>query len=88
MKSQTIPSFWKAYSKLSEIDKSFAKKAFHLWKQDPTHPSLQFKRINRENNLWSVRISKSHRAIALRDGETATWIWIGNHDDFASFFGS
>ena len=87
MKSETLPSFWDTYSKLEKTTRTQARKAYLLWSKDPFHPSLRFKRINSEENIWSVRVSKNYRAIGVMDGDTITWFWIGNHDDYEKFFG-
>ncbi|HDL85688.1 MAG TPA: hypothetical protein ENH11_05100 [Candidatus Acetothermia bacterium] len=55
MKSAAVPSFWEAYASLDESIKRRARKAFQLWEQHPFHPSLRFKCINREEDIWSVR---------------------------------
>ncbi|MFQ6057919.1 MAG: hypothetical protein ACE5MB_03435 [Anaerolineae bacterium] len=51
MKSATLPSFWEAYASLDESIKRRARKAFRLWAQNPFHPSLRFKCINREEHI-------------------------------------
>ncbi len=56
MKSATLPSFWKAYESLDKSIRRRARKAYHLWAQNPFHPSLHFKCINSEENIWSVRV--------------------------------
>jgi hypothetical protein len=38
-----------------------------------------FKKVG--NDLWSVRVGRSHRAIGRFDGDTLVRIWIGDHDD-------
>ena len=86
MKSATLPSFWDAYRSLSEKDRRSARKAYRLWSQNPFHPSLRFKCINREENIWSVRVTRSCRALGILEGETATWFWIGGHDAYETFF--
>lgn len=73
MKSATLPSFWAEYASLGEDTKRSARKAYRLWAQNPFHPSLHFKCINREENIWSVRITLSHRAVGVLDGDTVTW---------------
>ena len=82
MKSATLPSFWEAYKSLDETTKVRARKAYSLWSQNPFHPSLRFKCINHEENLWSLRISLDYRAIGILDADTITWFWIGNHSDY------
>ena len=56
-----------------------SKRNFELLKQDPSHPSLHFKKVGK---LWSVRIGLNHRALAIEDGDDFIWVWIGNHDDY------
>ena len=87
MKSQTLPSFWDNYKLLTEKNRRSARKAYRLWKENPFHPSLRFKCINSEENIWSVRINRSYRAIGILDSDIVTWFWIGNHDDYEKFFG-
>lgn len=86
MKSATLPSFWVAYTFLSDDIKRRARKAYHLWKQNPFHPSLYFKCINQEESIWSVRITRGYRAVGILEAETVTWFWIGKHDEYESFF--
>jgi len=69
MKSATLPSFWTAYVSLEEDIKRSARKAYRLWAQSPFHPSLHFKCINREENVWSVRVTRGYRALGILEGE-------------------
>ena len=87
MKSQTLDSFWDAYRSLSEKDRRSARKTYRLWRDNPFHPSLRFKCINSQEDVWSVRINRSYRAIGILDKDTLTWFWIGNHNDYEQFFG-
>ena len=82
MRSKTLPAFWAAYARLSEPERQGARKAFSLWAGNPFHPSLRFKCVNREEDLWSVRISRGYRALGILEKETVTWIWVGSHDDY------
>lgn len=54
--------------------------------QESLHPSLHFKCINPEENVWSVRIARGYRALGVLEGDTVTWLWIGSHDDYERFF--
>lgn len=85
MKSATLPSFWTAYRFLGEDIKRRARRAYRLWEQNPFHPSLRFKCINTDQNLWSLRITRGYRAIGILEGETVTWFWVGSHDDYERF---
>lgn len=86
MKSATLPSFWTEYRSLGEEIKRRARKAYRLWAKNPFHPSLRFKCINHEENIWSVRITRGYRAIGILESDTITWFWIGSHDDYERFF--
>lgn len=86
MKSATLPSFWKAYSNLDPSIRRRARKAYHLWAQNPFHPSLYFKCINSQENIWSARVTLGYRAVGVLDEDTITWFWIGNHDEYERFF--
>jgi len=65
MNSVSLPSFWSAYGRLDEKTRRSARKAYHLWAENPFHPSLHFECINREENIWSVRITRGYRAIGI-----------------------
>ena len=86
MKSVTLPSFWDAYQNLEESLRQQARKTYRLWETNPFHPSLHFKCINHEENLWSVRITLGCRAVGIMEGDTVTWFWIGSHDEYEHFF--
>ncbi|MGK7878089.1 MAG: hypothetical protein AB4426_33715 [Xenococcaceae cyanobacterium] len=86
MKSAILPSFWEAYQSLDLKIRQRARKAYRLWRENPFHPSLHFKCINRDENIWSVRITLGYRAIGILEGDTVTWFWIGSHDDYEQFF--
>lgn len=87
MNSATLPPFWELYGRLDRNLRAKAKKAFRLWYKDPFHPSLRFKCINREENVWSVRLTRGFRALGIMDGDTVTWFWVGGHDEYEKFFG-
>lgn len=83
MKSLTTPDFWQAYAPLPPAIKNQAQKAYQLWKNNQSHPSLRFKKVGK--NLWSARVTQSYRALALKKGEDYYWIWIGTHTEYETF---
>jgi len=87
MKSATLPSFWEQHRKLDRDIRAKVTKAYRLWADDPFHPSLRFKCVNRSENIWSVRVTLSCRALGVLDEDTVTWFWIGRHDAYEQFFG-
>jgi hypothetical protein len=52
---------------------------YHLWRANPRHPSLRFKKIG---ELWSVRIGSGYRALSLLQEDTFFWFWIGTHNEY------
>jgi hypothetical protein len=38
--------------------------------------------VNREEDVWSVRVTRGYRALGVLDGDTVTWFWIGSHDEY------
>ena len=76
---KTTDEFWEGFSNLSQSVQERAKKQFELLKENPSHPSLHFKKIGK---FWSVRISDFYRALAVKDAEDYIWVWIGTHDDY------
>jgi hypothetical protein len=85
MKSSTTPDFWQLYSRLSPEIRQRAKKAYQVWKRNPRHPSLCLKKVGQ---MWSIRIGAGYRAVALLEGETFFWFWIGSHDEYEKLLGT
>jgi len=84
MKSSTTPDFWASYVALSPEVKSRAKLAYRLWRRNPRHPSLRFKKVG---HVWSIRIGEGYRALALLQGDVFYWFWIGTHDAYMRLIG-
>jgi hypothetical protein len=59
-----------------------ASHAYALWRADPHHPSLQFKRVSRRQPIYSARVGLGHRALGLWEGDTISWFWIGSHAEY------
>jgi arginine/ornithine N-succinyltransferase beta subunit len=87
MISRATPSFWRGLAVLSRSDQKAARHAYRQFAVDPFHNSLRFKKLAGHDDLWSVRVTISLRAVAHRDGETVFWVWIGSHNEFDSKFG-
>jgi hypothetical protein len=80
MKSRTTKRFWELYYALPREIQERADKAYILWLDSPNHPSLQFKRVDEQEPIYSVRISRQYRALGVLRGDTITWYWIGKHE--------
>jgi len=72
-------AFWEAYGRLPEPVRSLAEKNYALLKENPQHPSLQFKRVGR---FCSVGVGLRYRALATDADGDLVWFWIGSHADY------
>ena len=78
----TVRSYWKSYKGLPKKIQRDADRKFDLWKKNPFHPSLNFKCVNTEYNIWSVRVTMDYRALAVRNEKSVIWYWIGDHNKY------
>jgi len=82
MKSHTTERFRKAFQDLPAEIQEQARKAYKLFKQNPRHPGLRFKRVHPSQAIYSVRAGLGYRALGVRDGDNIIWFWIGSHADY------
>ena len=82
MRAGTTRQFREAFERLPSDVKHRARISFQLWKKSPWHPSLKFKIINTEEQIYSVRIGIGWRALGSRDGDFVSWFWIGSHAEY------
>jgi len=82
MKSQTTKTFWKHYWALPPTIRKRSQRAYELWRANPAHPSLFFKRVKESQPLYSIRIGLAYRAVGLLKADTVTWFWIGTHAEY------
>ncbi|MEI7796425.1 MAG: hypothetical protein WCI06_07285 [Methylococcaceae bacterium] len=54
MKSEITLEFRKLFRDLPERIKNTARKNYRLWKQNPQHPSVEFKKLNTNSAVYSV----------------------------------
>jgi hypothetical protein len=59
-----------------------AARAYALWRSDPSHPGLQFKRVSQRQPIYSVRVGLGYRALGLCEGDHVYWFWIGPHTGY------
>ena len=82
MISRRTPRFRKAFSNLPQDIKDAARESYRRFRDDPRHPSLHLKQVHPTEPIYSVRISLQYRALAVIDGETFVWFWIGSHAEY------
>ncbi len=82
MKSRCTDTFWKLFDRLHPDAQKQADTAYAHFKNNPYHPSLNFKCVNRQNQIYSVRIGAHYRALGEKSGDTILWFWIGSHEKY------
>ena len=82
MNSHLDPAFLELYRRLPGDIQKQARKSYQLWKANPTHPSLHFKRIGLRVEAYSVRVGQGWRAVGIKADDTVIWFWIGSHADY------
>lgn len=80
--SYASESFWKCYKTLPREVQRLADKAYLLFKENPSHPSLQFKKVGKKQPVYAARVTDFYRALGLLKGKRIYWFWIGNHDAY------
>ena len=82
MTSKGTRRFWQLFHALPEAVRSLAVKNYQIWKCDPSHPSLRFRRLGGSEDLFTIRIGDHFRALGVVEADTITWIWIGSHSEY------
>lgn len=87
MNSQLTADFLACFAKLPDTVKEQARRSYQMWRDNPAHPSLHFKRIHGHENIYSVRVGLGWRALGLLEGDTISWFWIGSHAEYDTIIG-
>ena len=81
MQHRAAIDFWQQYHALPEDVRLRADKQFSLLEANSQHPSLQFKKVGERHGqeIWSARVTLSHRALAIERADGYLWFWVGDH---------
>ena len=82
IQSRTTRRFWRLFYGLPLEIQQEAKRAYRLFHASPGHPSLHFKKVEGENDIYSVRIGLDYRALAVMKGDRVVRCWIGGHSEY------
>ena len=82
MNSYLTEDFLACFRQLPEDVKEKARRNYRFWRQNPNHPSLQFKKVHTREPIYSVRVGIGWRVLGLREDETIYWFWIGTHAEY------
>jgi len=87
MNSRINERFRKAYRALPKSIRQQARRSYRLFKANPNHPSLHFKRVHTTMPVYSARVNLDYRVLGILKGNTIIWFWIGSHDEYERVIG-
>ena len=82
MTSSLTDDFRECFRKLPQRIQQQARKNYKLWKLNPYHRSLEFKKVHHSRPIYSVRVSIGWRAVGIKRGDEVSWFWIGSHAEY------
>jgi hypothetical protein len=82
VKSRTTQQFRKLLGEIPAQVRQQAREAYQLFRQNPSHPGLRFKKIYPDPPVYSARVGIGYRAVGVLDGDTVIWYWIGSRADY------
>jgi hypothetical protein len=83
LKSRTNAAFRKLLAGLPLNVREQAVAAYHLFRTNPWHASLHFKRVHPTRPIMSVRVGGDYRAVGIqREPGAILWYWIGPHEQY------
>jgi len=82
VKSVATRRFWELLHALPAPVQELAVKNYRLWRRNPQHPSLHFRRLQGSVDRFSVRVGDHYRALGRQTSEHIIWVWIGTHSEY------
>lgn len=82
MTSHTTERFRRAFEVLPHSIQHRARVAYARFRNDPYHPSLQFKQVHSTRPVFSARVGLGYRALGVKEGDVMIWFWIGSHSEY------
>jgi len=83
VKSKITKAFRELLRELPIETRRQAYAAYRLFKNDPQHPGLHFKRVGDDPPVYSARVGIGYRALGVRrPADTILWFWIGTHAEY------
>ena len=86
MLSRTTGGFRAQLAALPKPVREKANSAYALWKANPGHPSLRFKKVHATLPIFSVRVDRDYRAVGVVRGDAMVWFWSVHMQRTSSYF--
>lgn len=80
MTLQPTDHFARDYERLPQRLQQRVDKALGLLLENPSHPSLQIKKMKGYENRWEGRVTHHYRFTFTVEGDTYTLLRVGTHD--------
>lgn len=87
MTSELTEEFVDCYRRLPERVRQQARRNYRLWRDNLSHPSLDFKLVGKRMPVYSVRVGIGWRALGVRNENNIIWFWIGSHAQYDRLLG-
>ena len=99
MQSQTTEEFRALLAAAPPAIQAKAQSIYRLWSENPSHPSLRFKKVHDKLPIYSVRIDLNWRALGVLPGASTLeveitnvskhgfWLLLGDEELFVPFSG-
>ena len=76
-------NYWKSMEKLPEEVRKKAEKTYAMWRENPKHPALRFKKIHPTQPIYSFRVGVAYRTIGVEAADNRlVWFWVGSFAEF------
>ena len=82
MRSHLTEDFISCFRGLPHRIQQLARKNYGLWRENPTHPGIQFKLVGKRKPVYSIRVGIGWRALGLKVDDGMVWFWIGSHAEY------
>ncbi len=82
MRSLILASFRKQFEAIPLEVRRLVRKNYYLWRQDPFHNSLSFKKLWSHKPFWSARCGIDHRVVGYMKDGAMYWFFVGTHAEY------
>ena len=82
MRSFTTQRFRRSLESLPPDLRRQARQAYRLFRDNPRHPGLRFKKVHPTQPIYSVRVTQDYRAVGVLRGDEIVWFFIGPHSEY------
>ena len=82
MRSRRTQRFQECFARLPSDIQTRARQVYRLFRDDPGHPGVRFKKVHQSEPIYAVRVSRSYRTVGVLKDDAIIWFWIGSHSDY------